>query len=63
MNMIGKAPDTISFAPCIARDRGQISVKSWTHFAAEECLPFLRAENEVDYDQAQRLWHMDQEKI
>ena len=57
--MVCHAADAIRLATRIARDRGEIGVEFRARVEVEEWAAFLRAEDDVDDDEAQGLWHGD----
>ena len=63
MNVVRHAADAIRLAARIARDGGEIRVEFRARVGVEEWAAFLRAEDDVDDDEAQGLWHGDGARI
>ena len=59
MNVVRHAADAICFAIHVARDRSQIGVEFRARVGNEEGAAFLRAEDDVDDDEGEGLWHGD----
>ena len=57
VNMVGNAPHAITFAFGIANDSGKISVERRTHGSIELRHSVLRAEDYMDEQKRERLWH------
>ncbi len=57
MNVVGNAPHAITFAFGIANDSGKISVERRTHGSIELRHSVLRAEDYMDEQKRERLWH------
>ena len=57
MHMVGHATRPVTFTAGIARDRGQIRMDFWPCADIEQGTALLRAEYDVNDDEAQRLWH------
>ena len=57
MHMIPDPTDAIRLASRVARDGGEVSVEFWASSGIEQRSTLLRAENNVDDDEAQRLRH------
>ena len=51
--MVRHAADAIGFALRVARDRGEIRVEFRTRVGIKKWVAFLRAEDDVDDDEAQ----------
>ena len=59
MHMVCHAADSERLAIGIAGDRGEIRVELGPDGGFDQRLAILGAENDVENDEAQRLWHDD----
>ena len=50
--MVCNATGSITFAACVARDRGEEGMEFGSRLGIEELTAVLRAENDVDNDKA-----------
>ncbi len=57
MHMVGHATRPVTFTAGIARDRGLIRMEFWPRADIEQGTTLLRAEYDVNDDEAQGLWH------
>ena len=57
--MVRHAADAIRLATRVARDGGEICVEFQARIRVEERAALLRAEDDVDDDEAQELWNDD----
>src|SRR5260370_1270414 len=59
MHVVRHAARPVTFAAGVTGDRGQIRVKFRARAGIEQSAALLRAENDVDDNEAQGLWHGD----
>jgi len=57
MHVIRHATRSVTFAARVAGDRREVGVEFGPRAGVDQRTAFLRAENDVNDDETQRLWH------